>query len=364
MMTHYEQMMAVYRRNNTGSIPWAAYGTFLLPSGANERELRNSGCGWIHWTPVCSWIAPGMSHMAGWMFEGEIKDATASIKLKWENGRRIIRRQYDTPKGSVYEELHEELGYHSLYVKKFLIEKPEDYEVVKYMVENTVLRPNYEGWCDAHGNLGTDGVELAVIDRSPFQKTLLELCGTERLYFDLHEIPEVVEDLLQVLARKELEAFAIVADSPAEVVWMVENITGSITAPRMYQKYCLPFYNQVAKLLHDKNKVLAMHLDGLMGPLKDLIAQTDVDVVESFTLPEMGGNVSIKDACNAWPDKAIVANIPAHFCRLEKKAIWQFLEEFFTQLPTKNFMFELSENFPLKELRRVLPIFSDFMNNQ
>ena len=30
----------------------------------------------------------------------------------------------------------------------------------------------------------------------------------------------------------------------------------------------------------------------------------------------------------------------------------------------RNFMFELSENFPLPELRRVLPIFSDFMNGQ
>lgn len=288
-MTHYEQMMAVYRRRNRGAIPWAAYGGFLLPQGANERSLRNRGCGWIHWTPVCSWIAPGMSHMNGWMLEGEIRNVTTSIRFKWKNGRRIIVRQYDTPVGSVFEELHEEPGYHSLYVKKFLIEKPEDYETVKFMVENSLLRGNYEGWKDALGNLGSDGVELAVTDRCPFQKTLLELCGTERLYFDLLEIPEVVEGLFDALARKEREAFKIVADSPAEVVWMCENVTSCVTPPNMFEKYSMPFYNEVAGMMHAKGKVVAMHLDGTMKPLKDLIARTDIDVVESFSLQSVGG---------------------------------------------------------------------------
>jgi hypothetical protein len=363
-MTAYEQMMKVYRRQNAGTIPWAAYGGFLLPQGFNERQLRNQGCGWIHWTPVCSWIAPGMSHMNGWMFEGEIKDTTTSVRLKWLNGRRIIVRQYDTPKGSVYEELHEEPGYHSLYVKKFLIEKPEDYAVVKFMIENTILRENYAGWQDALGNLGTDGVELAVTDRSPFQKMLLELCGTERLYFDLFDIPDVVEDLLQTLERKELDAFRIVADSPAEVIWMVENVTGCITTPPMFEKYCVPFYNRVAALIHKSDKVLAAHFDGAMKSLKELIARTDIDVVESFSLGEVGGDMTIEEAFAAWPQKAIIANIPAYFCQIDKKEIWRYLENFFSRLPSRNFMFELSENFPLPELRRVLPIFSDFMSRQ
>jgi hypothetical protein len=363
-MTPYEQLMAVYRRQNTGPIPWAAYGGFLLPQGTNERQLRNQGCGWIHWTPACCWIAPGMSHMNGWMFEGEIKDTRTSVRFHWSNGNRIIVRQYDTPKGSVSEELHEEPGYHSLYVKKFLIKRPADYEVVKFMIENTVLRENYAGWIAARDNLGQDGVELAVTDRCPFQKTLLELCGMERLYFDLYEIPEVVNDLLECLARKELEAFKIVAESPAEVVWMVENVTGCVTDPRMFAKYCVPFYNQVAALMHARDKVLAAHFDGAMKPLKELIAQTEIDVIESFSLREVGGDMTIEEAFQAWPTKAVVANIPSHFCRLDKSDIWRYLEDFFARLPSRNFMFELSENFPLPELRRVLPIFADFMSRQ
>jgi hypothetical protein len=260
--------------------------------------------------------------------------------------------------------LQQEPGYHSLWVRKFFIETPQDYRVMQYVVENTVFRPDYTAYVEARDNLGTDGVQLAVVDRSPFQKTLIELCGTERLYFDLLEIPGVVEELLQTLERKQDEAYRIVAESPAEVVWMVDNVTGDITEPRMFAKHNLPFYNKQAQLLHAAGKLLAIHLDGRMRPLKDLIAQTDVDVVESFTLPEVGGDLPIAEAFAAWPGKAVVANIPASLCLLDGAGIHRYLEAFFDQLPSRNFMFELSENFPPAELRRVLPIFAEFMASQ
>ena len=363
-MTHYDRIMSVYRRKNNDSIPWAAYGGFLLPSGENERRLRNSGCGWIQWTPVCSWLAPGMSHMTGWMFESEIRNVETSLRFAWDADGRAILRTYTTPVGTIHEELRQEPGYHSLWVKKFFIESREDYRVMQYIVENTVFRPNYEAFIEARDNLGTDGLQLAVVDRSPFQKTLIELCGTERLYFDFLDMPDVVEDLLEALALKQDEAYRIVAESPAEVVWMVDNVTGDITEPRMFEKYSVPFYNKQARLLHDAGKLLAIHFDGHMRPLKDLIARVDVDVVESFTLPEMGGDLPIKEAYAAWPDKAVVANIPACFCHLDREGILNWLEAFFAELPSRNFMFELSENFPPAELRRVLPVFAEFMSQQ
>jgi len=59
-----------------------------------------------------------------------------------------------------------------------------------------------------------------------------------------------------------------------------------------------------------------------------------------------------------------VANIPACFCHLDREGILNWLEGFFAELPSRNFMFELSENFPPAELRRVLPVFAEFMSQQ
>ena len=134
-LTAHEQVMSVYRKQNTGRIPWAAYGGFLLPSGRNEREMRNRGCVWLTYERVCSWMPPAMGHLSGWMGECEIKNVGMSVRFVWANGQRLLRRTYETPVGTVYEDLHAEPAYHSLWVKKYLVEKPEDYKVVQYIVE-------------------------------------------------------------------------------------------------------------------------------------------------------------------------------------------------------------------------------------
>ena len=364
-MTLKEQMLAVYQRRNNGKISWAAYGGFLLPAGSNERQIRNKGCGWIQWAPVCTWQPPGMSHMNGWMYESEIKNVEMSLKIAWKDKERVYFRAYKTPVGTVYEELRQEPGYHSLWVKKFFVNCPEDYKIISYIVENTVFRETYEGFLEARDNLGNDGVQLAVIDRSPFQKILIEICGTERIAFDLMDHPEIVEDLLAVIEQKQDEAFKIIAQSPADVVWMVDNITGDLTTPKLFKKYCLEFWSKQAKLLHNHNKFLAVHCDGKLNSIKYLIQKTDIDVVESFTLPEMGGDLPIEEASQIWKDKSIIANIPAFLCYKQENYVRKYLHELFVKLgDRKNFMLELSENFPQKYLKITLPIVADFMMSQ
>lgn len=364
-MTPKEKLLSIYRKEGQGEIPWAAYGGFLLPWGSVERDLRNRGCGLIQWTPVSSWQPPGMGHMKGWELESEIRDVEMSIRAVWENGEKTLVRTYDTPLGSVSEKMREEPGYHSLWIKEFLVKTPGDYEIVKFMVENTVFREQYDSFVEAEEKMGDDGVTLAVVDRSPWQKTLIEITGTERIYFDLHDDPGPVEDLLLTMEKKQDEAYQIIADSKAEIVWMVDNLTGDLTPPGVFEKYCLPFYNKVAKLLHDKDKFLAVHMDGKLRALKDLIKQTDIDVIESFTLPETGGDLPIEEASAVWEDKSIMANIPAFLCYQSEEEVRDYLRTLLTKVsPRKNFMLELSENLPHPFWKKTLPLVAEIMQNQ
>lgn len=110
---------------------------------------------------------------------------------------------------------------------------------------------------------------------------------------------------------------------------------------------------------------LVIHFDGKLKSLKDLIKKTELDVVESFTLLEMGGNLRIEEASNAWEDKSIIANIPAFLCYEEEKVVREYIQNLLEKVsPRKNFMLELSENFPQPYLKTTLPIVADVMANQ
>jgi hypothetical protein len=303
--------------------------------------------------------------MNGWSCESEIRNAEMSVHYRWSDGRRTIRRRYDTPVGSVYEDLVEEPGYHSQTIQSFLIKSPADYAVVRYMVENTIFREQYQSFIDAEKQLGEDGVQFAVTDRSPFQKLLIELCGPQRLHLDYADDPALVDGLLQAMAAKMDEAFDIVAASPAEIVWIVDNVTCDLTPPRMFQRYCLPFYQRQVEKLHAAGKVVLVHFDGRLGPISRLIGQTQIDVVESFSLPGMGNDMTLRNACAAWPDKAIVANIPACLCSWPEPRVREYVRNLLLEVRDHgNFMLELSENFPPEGLLHTLPIVADEMTRQ
>lgn len=361
-MSLREKMLAVYQKRNVDRIPWAAY-AFLLPRGKVERELRNGVCGLIEWCSVSSLLAPGMFSTSACEFE--VKNVEISIKTVREDNEKVLIRTYHTPLGSVFEKIREDPGYHSQWIKKFLIASSRDYEIVKFIIENTVYHENYDSFLEAQGNMGDDGVVMAFVGRSPWQKTLIELAGAERLCIDFHDNQALIEDLLSSIEKKLDEAYRIVDDSPAEIVWVPDNVTGDLTEPKIFEKYCLPFYDKQAALLHRKNKTLVVHMDGKLRCLKDLIKKANIDVVESFTLPEAGGDLPLEEASTLWKDKAIVANLPAFLCFKEERVVREYIQKLLAKvLPRKNFMLEISENLPNRFWKKTLPVVAEVMQNQ
>jgi len=359
-MTIREKMLAVYYRREPDQIPFAAY-DFLIPQGQTERELRNNGIGLIKWCPVSTSIAPAFLNIC----ESRIRDVKTSIEEVWESDEKIIIRTFYTPVGSVFEKYREDPGYSSKWIKKYLIESSSDYPIVKFIVENSIIYESYNSFLQVQDNLGDDGVVLALLDRSPLQKMMYEMTGPERLLLDLYDNPNLVEDLLTSIEKKLNEMYKIAANSPAHVIWSPDNITEDMNSPSIFKKYCLPFYNKQGQLLHQQNKAYIVHMDGKLKYLKNLVKRADIDAVESFSLPEAGGNFPIKEAIVIWKDKSIISNVPAFLCFKEKKIIRKYIGQLFDQVyPRKNFMLQVSEDLPHQYWKKTLPVVIDVMQKQ
>lgn len=339
-MTVREKIVSVLRKTNTDRVPLGAY-DFLLPRGYTERRIREKGCGIFHFEKP---------------YLAEMKGVEVSVREGIENGRPFIVRRFLTPVGSVEERVLVESGYGSQWTKEFLIKTSKDYEVIQYIVEKTIYHINYDSLQWAERSLGEDGIVLANVDRTPFQKLLLEWAGPERLFIDLFEIPETVEELLDLMTVKAEEVYRIAANSPADIIHTWDNITEDFVTPCLFEKYCLPFYQKVGNLLHEKGKIFVVHMDGKLQNIKELVARTPIDVMESFSLPEAGGNLSIEEAQRVWPDKAIIANFPAWLCFQEKGFVEDYLEELMRYVDRKRFMLCVSEDLPRDRWQETLNI--------
>ncbi len=305
-MTRRQRILAASRGQPPDRVPFFHFWRHSQIGWA-ERECRNRGMG------MC-WMRPAYTeHVEGVdVVEQPVRSERGSV----------VRRTYHTPVGSVFTEERREPGtgqWHgqrswrdvSPWTTQRLIKGPEDYPVVQYMVEHTTYVADYFPIEQATDWLGEEGLVITALPHSPMQTLMIDWVGSEggRFYYHYADYPDLVEGLYHALCVSRRPAHEIAAQAPAEIVLCGDNLDGFLVTPHLFERYFMPVWAEQAELLHAQGKLMAVHMDGRLRVLKDLIAQTDVDIVEALHPPPMG-DLPISEALATWPSKALWIGFP------------------------------------------------------
>jgi hypothetical protein len=275
-----------------------------LLRGETERAARNRGLGVIVYRPC-------------------YVESMPNVEVITRNQSNSLIRTYKTPVGSLTEVVSIGVGYGMAgyafrdwrgnipAISKFLVKSPDDYRVLKFIVEDIHYEPYYYAIEDQLRHLGGDGVVVTDLPYEPLERLLLDWVEWKRFYIDLSRNTGVIDDIVQALERKyEEELFPIAANSPSEVIRYGGNVDSILVSPLMFQKYYSSSYSKFAETLHEKGKFLNVHMDGRLKALAFEIANSTVDIVEAFTPPPMG-DLSLNSAMALWKNKSIWINFPS-----------------------------------------------------
>lgn len=171
----------------------------------------------------------------------------------------------------------------------------------------------------------------------------------------------LIDELIETINRKCDEQFALAMESEVEVIWQPDNITADMTPPEMYEKYLLPFYEKHGKQFREAGKPYLVHIDGRTNGIKEQIARSPFDVVESFSFSEMGGDVPVKEAVAIWKDKAVCPNFPASLYNDSEQAIKDYLNLKKNEFGDKPFMIQISEDIPVASYNYILHVLSNYL---
>ena len=174
--------------------------------------------------------------------------------------------------------------------------------------------------------------------------------------------PAPIEELMEAIDYKLNEQFEMAINSSVEVLWQPDNVTADMTPPEIYQKYILPFYKKRGEQCRKAGKKYIIHMDGRINALKELIAETPFDAIDSFSFGEMAGDVSIDTARKLWKDKVLCPNFPASLCEVDEETIISFLKEKAVEFGDMPYMMQISEDIPIDSYRKILPLLTDFYN--
>jgi hypothetical protein len=269
---------------------------------------------------------------------------------------------YRTPVGEIYQRSRTEPGYGSSWNVEHFIKDVKDYEVLEFVIRDMEYSPNYDAYKRAEESLGDTGITMVWIERVPIQRLWIQYTGIERLSIDLYDNLSVVERIMEAMIDKCRESWDIVADSPAQFIWCPDNITGVMVGPPLFDKYCIPYYSEVAAVMHRKGKRVMCHMDGMVGRLVNSVRETDLDIIEAFT-PPPDGDLSLAEARKAWQNKAVSINFPSSVHLAEPETIRDMALQLLREAaPGNGFVIGVTENVPKSVGTRSLSVIAETVN--
>ena len=312
-----ERLMTVYRGGKADRVPLTIYDWILeaaLPGKGNPFEKQGLT----------------LLGVAG-LFKDKHDDTVAIDRKETGSGKdRQVITTIKTPVGEVTERAGFDPSYDSKWIKEHFIKTVDDYKVMQYFYDHTTPEPEYEKFIAADKKMAERGIILGGIEPTPLVWLMVEIMGTETWCEGVMLHTEQFDALHESLTRVFKRRLAIAADSPAEVVWYADNITGDIVSPTVFNKYCKPVYDYGCKMLKEAGKLTFAHYDGINKPLKDCIASVDINIIEAFTPPPMC-DMTVAEAMEAWPDKVLSINFPGTLFGESKEVVEKYIYEYMEQ---------------------------------
>ncbi|MDP6495091.1 MAG: uroporphyrinogen decarboxylase family protein [Dehalococcoidia bacterium] len=310
MMTDRERVLAIMEGRSPDRIPWiprlliwhrAHRLNGTLPSQFKDMDLRQTE------------EALGMGNPAreGKIYRIEYRNMDVNVHSeRYDGGVRTVT-DYVTPKGTVRYTTRTSDEFAGLGIEGSIREEcplkvAEDYDIWEYVVENSVYVPTYEEYEAYDREIGDEGLPMVASGDAPFHAWLIDLVGYEHAYLHMHDFPERVERLLDLMSRKEKqELWELVAKSPAKLILHGRHFDSQITPAHYFEKYITPYYKEFSQVLHDNDKTLTFHADNDSSKLFPLIKESGFDMVDCFATAPLA-KCTLKDAREAWGTSVII----------------------------------------------------------
>ena len=182
------------------------------------------------------------------------------------------------------------------------VKEIDDFKVIEYIFEKSEFVPHFDEVQDVQDKLGDIGFVAPMMNRIPFQQLALDFVGETQFFYMLYDHPDVIDRMLALIDQVLQEDIKRLGEFPWPYIQFDDNLDGVIANPKLFPKYCLPYYQRYTELLHAQGKKVGSHTDGNLKPLLDFLPETGLDVCESFS-PAPLTDCEFDDAWHAFRER-------------------------------------------------------------
>ena len=128
--------------------------------------------------------------------------------------------------------------------------------------------------------------------------------GVEKLMMATFDDPKWVHEFLTIIQKRKLNYVKSLEGAKYDIIELGGGDGGTtVISPDMFNEYVAPYDSQLIEQVHNAGQRIVYHTCGGMMPILEDITAIGADAMETFTPPEMGGDVDLKEAKKRIGDK-------------------------------------------------------------
>jgi len=230
-----------------------------------------------------------------------------ALKVTQREDRSRVYVKYKTSIGSL-SEIRRQTKFGAPRIEKYPVETPNDLKVLEHIMNHQVAEPDYEGILRADEEVGDSGLVMVFQTTSPVQSLTQVWMGLSGFYSHLLRHRDDLEGLMALMHERNREAYELMAESPAQILCIVENTDVGLASPDTYQRYSLGHVKDYVDIMHRQGKTAMVHMCGKINRLLPLIRQTGLDGIDCLT-PSPTGDVDFGHAYEVFGEKFVIHGI-------------------------------------------------------
>jgi len=357
-MTNRQRILAVLDGRPPDRIPWIPRLAIWHEAGRLAGTLPERYRG-LSLREVERRVFGGTAARDGFIYREQL---TGVEVRRHDVGPMETLTEYVTPAGTVStrhrttEELRRR-GIQDAHVE-FLLKRREDFAVAEYLVEHTHFLAAFNEYERYEREVGDDGYPMVNCGDCPFHYWMRTLSGYDRAYFHLVDYPAEVERLVGVLTDVYRERlWPLLIDAPARLLMHGHHLSSQMTPPPLFERWILPYYEELSPKLKARQKVLALHADNDTRMILGHIRRAGFGMAECFATAPMV-NTTLAEARAAWGSEVITfGGVPSVILEdpYTDAQFEQYMDELFrTAAPGDAFILGIADNaMPGSKIERI-----------
>lgn len=267
---------------------------------------------------------------SGYYVESCVKVSYEGVEFTFE---RLGNRAVVTAK-TPYGELRRVVAFDQWGLSSQTLEYPVksvgDFRALEHLLESVKVEFDHAAYERLRRRVSGNGIVSYFFPHSPLQALFLDWVGIPNTVRLLRLERERVERLMEAIHEHNRKFYEVLARSPIRILNLGENIDVRIASPKLFERYCLPVYQEVADYLHGFGKFVHAHVDGYAKQLLPLLRLSGLDGVEALT-PKPAGDFTLEEMKAALGDEMVVLDGIPYLLFLPHASL-EALEEFVVRL--------------------------------